>query len=117
MCSGFLRPEKIHRPQPDMNPRTLDLEASTLPRDHLVRQVMELVSYVDNVILKVTANIHKRLECVYRRMNYWKSHKALGAPPRFYVAESTGAQRETRVLRGLHAFPRGCVTTTLNCAQ
>ena len=34
LCSGFLRPEKIHRPQPGLNPRTLDLEASTLPRDH-----------------------------------------------------------------------------------
>ena len=27
----ILRPEKIHRPQPDLNPRTLDLEARTLP--------------------------------------------------------------------------------------
>ena len=34
LCSGFLRPEKIHRPPPDLNPRTLDLETSTLPRDH-----------------------------------------------------------------------------------
>ena len=34
LCSGVLRPEKIHRPQLDLNPRTLDLEASTLPRDH-----------------------------------------------------------------------------------
>ena len=33
-CSGFLRPEKIHRSQPGLNPRTLDPEASTLPRDH-----------------------------------------------------------------------------------
>ena len=32
LCSGFYRPEKIHRPQPGLNPRTLDLEASTLPR-------------------------------------------------------------------------------------
>ena len=32
--SEFLRPEKIHRPQPDLNLRTLDLEANTLPRDH-----------------------------------------------------------------------------------
>ena len=31
LCSGFLRPEKIHRPQPDFNPRTLDLEASSYP--------------------------------------------------------------------------------------
>ena len=28
------RPEKIHRPQPGLNPRTIDLEATTLPRDH-----------------------------------------------------------------------------------
>ena len=34
LCSGFLRPEKIHRPQSDFNPGTLDLEESTLPRDH-----------------------------------------------------------------------------------
>ena len=34
LCSGFLRPEKIHRTQPDLNPRTLDLETSTLSRDH-----------------------------------------------------------------------------------
>ena len=34
LCSGFLCPEKIHRPQPGLNPRTLDLEVSTLPRDH-----------------------------------------------------------------------------------
>ena len=32
LCSGFLRPEKIHLP--DLNPRTMDLEESTLPRDH-----------------------------------------------------------------------------------
>ena len=29
-----LSEEKIHRPQPGLNPRTLDLEASSLPRDH-----------------------------------------------------------------------------------
>ena len=32
LCSGFLRPEKIHRPQSGLNPRTLNLEASTLPK-------------------------------------------------------------------------------------
>ena len=36
MCSGFLRPEKMHLPLSGLNPRTLDLEASTLPRDHRV---------------------------------------------------------------------------------
>ena len=35
---GFLRPKKTHRPQTDLNPRTLDLEASTLLRDHRGRQ-------------------------------------------------------------------------------
>ena len=34
LCSGFLFPEKIQRPQSGLNPRTLDFEASTLPRDH-----------------------------------------------------------------------------------
>ena len=34
LCSGFLRPEKLHRPQPGLNPRTFDLKASTLPRDY-----------------------------------------------------------------------------------
>ena len=43
LCSWFLRPEKIHRPQQDLNPRTLDLEASTLHRDHRGRQCAELV--------------------------------------------------------------------------
>ena len=38
LCSGFLRPEKIHRPQSGLNPRTLDLEAITLPRDYRGRQ-------------------------------------------------------------------------------
>ena len=33
-CSGFLRPEKIHQAQPDLNPQTLDLEVSTLRWDH-----------------------------------------------------------------------------------
>ena len=31
LCLEVLRPEKIHRRQPGLNPRTLDLEASTLP--------------------------------------------------------------------------------------
>ena len=30
LCSGFLRPEKIHQPQQCLNLQTLDLEASTL---------------------------------------------------------------------------------------
>ena len=42
LCSGFLRPETIHRPQSGLNPRTLDLEARTLPRDHRDRQAVEL---------------------------------------------------------------------------
>ena len=37
LCSGFLLPEKTHRPQPGLNPRTLELEASTLSRDHRSR--------------------------------------------------------------------------------
>ena len=42
--SEFLRPEKIHRPQPGLNPRTLDFEASTLPRDHRGRLGIPLPS-------------------------------------------------------------------------
>ena len=34
LCSVVLRPEKIHRPQPGLNPRILDLEENTSPRDH-----------------------------------------------------------------------------------
>ena len=34
LCSGVSRPEKIHRPQPGLNPRILDFEASTVPQDH-----------------------------------------------------------------------------------
>ena len=36
--------KKIHRPQPDLNPRTLDLEASTLPRNHRGRRVARLLT-------------------------------------------------------------------------
>ena len=55
---------KIHRPQPDLKPRTLDFEASTLPRDHRGRQSL----YKDNIIndgtlfiwkLKINVNIMK----------------------------------------------------------
>ena len=38
LCYGFLRPEQINLPQPGLNPRTLDLEATTLLRDHRGRQ-------------------------------------------------------------------------------
>ena len=34
LCLGILRPEKIYRPQSGLNLRTLDLEASKLPRYH-----------------------------------------------------------------------------------
>ena len=34
LYSGFLRHEKIHRPQPDLNPRNLDFEASAFPQGH-----------------------------------------------------------------------------------
>ena len=36
LCSEILHPEKIHRPQPGLNVRTLDLKASMLPRDWLL---------------------------------------------------------------------------------
>ena len=36
----------VHGPQLDLNPRTLDLEASTLPRDHRGRQVTILILYI-----------------------------------------------------------------------
>ena len=48
MCSEFLRPEKIHRLQADLNPRTLDFEASTLSRDHRSRLIIELVMQIFN---------------------------------------------------------------------
>ena len=41
-CSGFLRPQKVHRAQPGLNLRTLDLEASTWPRDRLNELSAEL---------------------------------------------------------------------------
>ena len=44
LCSEFIRPKKIHRPQPGLNSRTLDLEASTLPRDHRGRLSVTLLS-------------------------------------------------------------------------
>ena len=33
---------KIHRPQPGLNPQTLDLKASTLPQDHRGRELIIL---------------------------------------------------------------------------
>ena len=45
MWSELFGPEKIHRPQPGLNPRTLDIEASTLPRDHLGRLPPTLAVY------------------------------------------------------------------------
>ena len=44
-------PEKIHRPQPDFNPRTLDLEAITLPRDHRGRLYMGLLGVAERLVL------------------------------------------------------------------
>jgi hypothetical protein len=41
-CSGFLHPEKIHRPS---NPRTLNLQASMLPRDHRGRPTLSNPKY------------------------------------------------------------------------
>jgi hypothetical protein len=35
---------KSHRPQPGLNPRTMDLEVSTLPRDHLGQQGLLLLT-------------------------------------------------------------------------
>ena len=69
MCSGFLRREKIHRAQSDMNPRTLDLEANTLPRDHRgrysIRKVYDrffsehLMGFIEARLHEATLNLHK----------------------------------------------------------
>ena len=50
LCSEFLRPEKIHRPQPGLNLQTLDLKTSMLPRDHhfklnLITSLQVFLSY------------------------------------------------------------------------
>jgi hypothetical protein len=37
VSTGFLRPEEIHIPQPGLNPRTLDVEASTFPRGNVLQ--------------------------------------------------------------------------------
>ena len=54
LCLGFLRPEKIHRSQSGLNPRTLGLEAITLPLDHRGRQYVcvtpLLLTYVHSFI-------------------------------------------------------------------
>ena len=47
LCPEFLRTEKIHRPQASLKPGTLDFKASTLPRDHRVRQRQYLNGYKD----------------------------------------------------------------------
>ena len=56
LCSGFLCPEKIHRPQPGYNPRTLDLEVRLTRKStfeflitsfHSAATASELLSTVD----------------------------------------------------------------------
>ena len=60
LCSGFLCPEKIYRAQPDLNPRTLDLEAITLPRDYRDRLAW-LVDIRDTSLVK--SKIFLKLLC------------------------------------------------------
>ena len=62
LCSGFLRPEKIHRPQPDLNPRTLDLEGSTLSRDHRGRLSLITLPLVENSLTKIELDKKSSLE-------------------------------------------------------
>ena len=45
-CSGFLHPEKIHRPQPDLNLQALNLEVSTLPWDHQGQLLTVLIYFL-----------------------------------------------------------------------
>jgi hypothetical protein len=56
LYSGFLRPEKIQRPQSDLNPQTLDLEASTLPETEF--------SIVDKLFLETTFINNDIVRCV-----------------------------------------------------
>ena len=59
LCSEFLRPERIYRPQPDLNPRTLDLEASTLPRDHRGRHLSNNFRYYERYDFRVNVKTIK----------------------------------------------------------
>ena len=51
LYSGSLRPEKLHQPQPGSNPRTLDLVAIMLPRDHRGRQLKNIHHVKNSAIL------------------------------------------------------------------
>ena len=42
LCSGFLHHEKIHRPQPGLNPRTLDLETTEINTRMLITSVIQI---------------------------------------------------------------------------
>ena len=77
LCSGFLRPEKTHRPQPGLNPRTLDLVASTLPRDHRGRQAVYLIIIIiiiiiiGMIILIITINNNYNICTILYHIDYF----------------------------------------------
>ena len=49
----IFRPEKVHRPQPGLNPWTLDFEASTVPRDHRGRQILINIYNIQHIWIDV----------------------------------------------------------------
>ena len=69
LCSGFLCPEKIHRLQSNLSPRTLDLEASRLPRDHRGRLKIALVKFELSRCKQVSCDINKH------HNHYWNCLK------------------------------------------
>jgi hypothetical protein len=67
ICSGFLRPEKIHRPQLGLNPRTFDLEASTLHRDHRDRPVPTIFSLSGDGTSAASRSTSAKISCLKPR--------------------------------------------------
>ena len=53
MSSGFLRSEKIHRSQPGLNPRTLDLEYPIPPRPTHTYNTLSIIIIIIIIIIIV----------------------------------------------------------------
>ena len=56
---------KIHRPQPDLNPRTLDLEESTLPRGRIIIIKIIIIIIIINIIIIYVDTYHNFCIPVY----------------------------------------------------
>ena len=72
LCSGVYLLKKINRPKPDLNPRTLALKASTLPRDHRVRCPGKYVEAFSSPISRITPSLSLTSFVLHSpHLSYW----------------------------------------------